>query len=151
MVRRFRPSGRLLSLAAAVLSLVAFSACGTSPLRPSEEVAFTVIDQRVGTGAEATVGKILTVNYTGWLYDASKSDKKGTQFDSSSGRGAFTFQLGVGTVIRGWDQGMAGMRVGGLRQLLIPSNLAYGTTGGGNGIIPPNTSLVFEVELLGVQ
>ena len=129
MVRWFRPSGRSWSLLAGIVSLVTFSACGSAPLRPSEEVAFTVTDQRVGTGAEATVGKILTVNYTGWLYDASKSDKKGAQFDASAGRGPFTFQLGVGEVIRGWDQGLVGMRVGGLRQLIVPSSMAYGTRG----------------------
>ena len=151
MVRWFRSSGRSWSLLAGVVSLVTLSACGSAPLRPSEEVAFTVTDQRVGTGAEATVGKILTVNYTGWLYDASKSDKKGAQFDTSTGRGPFTFQLGVGSVIRGWDQGLVGMRVGGLRQLMVPSSMAYGTVGGGGGVIPPNASLVFDIELLGVQ
>jgi FKBP-type peptidyl-prolyl cis-trans isomerase FkpA len=136
---------------AAVAMIATLSACGGAPLRPSPDVVLTLTDQRVGSGAEATVGKILTVNYTGWLYDESKADKKGTQFDTSTGRGAFTFQLGVGSVIRGWDQGVAGMRVGGLRQLIIPSNLAYGSTGGGNGVIPPNTPLVFDIELLGVQ
>lgn len=151
MVRLFCLSGRSWFILGGIVSLVTLAACGSAPLRPSEEVAFTVTDQRVGTGAEATVGKILTVNYTGWLYDASKSDKKGAQFDTSAGRGPFTFQLGVGSVIRGWDQGLVGMRVGGLRQLMVPSSMAYGTVGGGGGIIPPNASLVFDIELTGVQ
>jgi FKBP-type peptidyl-prolyl cis-trans isomerase FkpA len=109
----------------------------------------TVTDLRAGTGAEAVAGKRVTVNYTGWLYDASKPDSKGAQFDTSTGRGAFTFALGAGQVIKGWDQGVAGMKVGGQRRLLIPPSLGYGSTA--NGPIPANSTLVFDVDLLDVQ
>ncbi|MES2931418.1 MAG: FKBP-type peptidyl-prolyl cis-trans isomerase [Patescibacteria group bacterium] len=97
----------------------------------------------VGTGAEATPGSTVTVNYTGALPD-------GTVFDSSVGRGPFTFGLGAGQVIRGWDEGVAGMKVGGKRRLVIPADKAYGNQAVG-GIIPANATLLFEVELLGVQ
>lgn len=97
-----------------------------------------------GTGAQATPGKNVTVHYTGWLTD-------GTKFDSSKDRGQpFSFPLGAGRVIRGWDQGVAGMKVGGKRKLTIPPALAYGDRGAG-GRIPPNATLVFEVELLKVE
>jgi FKBP-type peptidyl-prolyl cis-trans isomerase FkpA len=108
-------------------------------------------DTRNGTGAEAKSGQSVTVHYTGWLYDPSREDRKGQQFDSSRDRNEpFTFRLGAGDVIAGWDQGVAGMRVGGQRTLTIPSALAYGTSGAGN-VIPPNAVLVFDVELLGVN
>jgi FKBP-type peptidyl-prolyl cis-trans isomerase len=101
-------------------------------------------DSKVGDGAEAAAGKQVTVHYTGWLTN-------GTKFDSSKDRGEpFVFQLGAGQVIKGWDQGVAGMKVGGVRKLTIPPQLAYGESGAG-GVIPPNATLVFEVELLGVN
>jgi len=101
-------------------------------------------DTKLGTGAVATPGKNVSVHYTGWLTN-------GTKFDSSKDRGEpFAFSLGAGQVIRGWDQGVAGMKVGGIRKLTIPPNLGYGERGAG-GVIPPNATLVFEVELLGVQ
>jgi FKBP-type peptidyl-prolyl cis-trans isomerase len=91
------------------------------------------------------------VHYTGWLYDPNAADKHGTKFDSSRDRGqAFEFPLGGGRVIQGWDQGVAGMKVGGQRTLIIPAELGYGTRGAG-GVIPPNATLIFDVELLGVQ
>lgn len=105
-------------------------------------------DQKVGTGTEATSGKQVSVHYTGWL---NKDGAKGTKFDSSVDRGApFQFPLGAGQVIKGWDEGVAGMKVGGKRTLMIPSALAYGARGAGASI-PPNSDLIFEVELLGVQ
>jgi FKBP-type peptidyl-prolyl cis-trans isomerase len=105
-------------------------------------------DAKPGTGAEAKSGQRVTVHYTGWLYDDSKGDKKGTKFDSSRDRNEpFTFRLGAGEVIRGWDEGVAGMRVGGQRTLTIPAAMAYGQRGAG-GVIPPNAVLVFDVELL---
>jgi FKBP-type peptidyl-prolyl cis-trans isomerase len=110
-----------------------------------------ITDVEIGTGAEAVKGKAVTVHYTGWLYDASGTDPYGPQFDSSRDRGEpFVFALGTGTVIKGWDQGVAGMKVGGKRTLIIPPELGYGSRGAG-GVIPPNATLVFDVELLGVQ
>ena len=124
-------------------------ACGSSPTSPAVDVPFTQTDLRAGTGTQAVSGKLLTVNYTGWLYDSSKTDQKGTQFDASAGRGPFQFVLGAGQVIPGWDQGLAGMQVGGLRRLVIPPSLGYGAVA--NGPIPANSTLIFEVELVGVQ
>jgi FKBP-type peptidyl-prolyl cis-trans isomerase len=106
---------------------------------------------RPGTGAEAASGQRVTVHYTGWLYDESRADHKGTKFDSSRDRNEpFTFRLGAGEVIRGWDEGVAGMKVGGQRTLTIPPGLGYGARGAG-GVIPPNATLVFDVELLEVR
>lgn len=108
-------------------------------------------DTIVGTGAEATVGKVAVVHYTGWLYEGASADKKGRKFDSSLDRGSpFSFPVGAGRVIRGWDEGIAGMRVGGRRTLVIPPDMAYGSRGAG-GVIPPDATLVFEVELLDVK
>jgi len=107
-------------------------------------------DTVVGTGKEAVVGAAVQVNYTGWLYDAKAANMHGRQFDSSVGRGPFSFPLGAGRVIKGWDQGVAGMKVGGRRTLVIPSELAYGQRGAG-GVIPPGATLVFDVELLDVK
>jgi FKBP-type peptidyl-prolyl cis-trans isomerase len=103
-----------------------------------------------GTGAMALAGKPVSVHYTGWLFDASAPENKGRKFDSSRDRGeAFGFELGAGQVIAGWDRGVAGMRVGGHRRLTIPPEFGYGARGAG-GVIPPNATLVFDVELLGV-
>lgn len=108
-------------------------------------------DDRVGTGNEAVAGRQVTVHYTGWLYDASKADHKGQKFDSSRDRNEpFPFRLGAGEVIRGWDEGVAGMKVGGRRTLTIPPDLGYGSRGAG-GVIPPNATLIFDVELLDVR
>ena len=137
----------LRSLVLATLPLVA--ACGSSPSSPTSSAPFTQIDLRVGTGAEAIAGKVLTVTYSGWLYDTSKTDGKGQQFDSNVGGVPFTFVLGAGQVIRGWDQGCAGMKAGGLRRLIIPPDLAYGSSG--SGPIPGNATLVFDIELLSVR
>jgi len=105
----------------------------------------------VGQGAVATSGKRVSVHYTGWLYQQDAADKHGLKFDSSRDRNEpFSFVLGAGQVIRGWDDGVAGMRVGGKRTLLVPAADGYGGEGAG-GVIPPNASLVFDVELLGVE
>lgn len=102
------------------------------------------IDQVVGTGEVAVAGKTVNVHYTGWL-------ENGKKFDSSVDRGqAFSFPLGAGRVIKGWDEGVQGMKVGGKRKLTIPSDLGYGSRGAG-GVIPPNATLIFDVELLGVR
>jgi FKBP-type peptidyl-prolyl cis-trans isomerase FkpA len=109
------------------------------------------IDVKQGTGAEATAGKAVVVHYTGWLYDTSKPDSHGAKFDSSRDRNMpFGFTLGAGRVIKGWDEGVAGMKVGGQRTLVIPPQMAYGERGAG-GVIPPNATLIFDVELLDVK
>jgi FKBP-type peptidyl-prolyl cis-trans isomerase FkpA len=115
----------------------------------SSPISLQKIDTTVGTGATATAGKRVTVNYTGWLYLPDAPQHHGEQFDSSVGRKPFTFQLGSGMVIPGWDQGVDGMKVGGKRTLVIPATLGYGAEGGGP--IPPNANLIFDVELLDVQ
>ncbi|HEY7169273.1 MAG TPA: FKBP-type peptidyl-prolyl cis-trans isomerase [Vicinamibacterales bacterium] len=108
-------------------------------------------DVKTGAGAEATAGKTVNVHYTGWLYSPSAADNHGAKFDSSRDRNEpFSFVLGAGQVIAGWDQGVAGMKVGGQRTLVIPPALGYGSRGAG-GVIPPNATLVFDVELLGVR
>lgn len=127
---------------------LAGSGCGDAPVAPTT-VPFSQADLRVGTGTEATAGKVLTVNYTGWLYDATKTDLKGLQFETSVGGTPFSFTLGIGQVIAGWDQGLPGMKVGGARRLVIPSSLAYGSIR--SGPIPPFATLVFEVDLLDVK
>jgi FKBP-type peptidyl-prolyl cis-trans isomerase len=110
-----------------------------------------IIDSTTGSGAEAASGKTVTVHYTGWLYDGKAGDHHGKKFDSSKDHGdPFEFRLGAGQVIRGWDQGVAGMKVGGKRTLVIPAELGYGSRGAG-GAIPPNAVLVFDVELLAVR
>jgi FKBP-type peptidyl-prolyl cis-trans isomerase FkpA len=134
---------------ALVLALsVSAVACGgddrsTAPTPPA--APFSAMDLREGTGTTAAQGRTVTVSYTGWLFDPSRPESKGTQFDS---QGSFTFQLGVGRVIAGWEQGIPGMKVGGQRRLIIPPNLGYGSQMVGS--IPPNSTLVFDVMLLNV-
>ena len=120
------------------------SATGAAPVTTAS--GLKIEDLVVGTGATAEKGKSVTVHYTGWL-----DDKDHTKFDSSLDRGQpFPFTLGQGMVIRGWDEGVAGMKVGGKRRLTIPPSLGYGAQGAG-GVIPPNATLIFEVELLDVK
>jgi FKBP-type peptidyl-prolyl cis-trans isomerase len=112
---------------------------------------FQSTDTTTGGGAEAVSGRRVVVHYTGWLYDESAADKKGRKFDSSKDRNEpFEFSLGAGEVIRGWDEGVKGMKVGGTRVLTIPPDMGYGARGAG-GVIPPNATLLFEVELLDVR
>jgi FKBP-type peptidyl-prolyl cis-trans isomerase FkpA len=108
-------------------------------------------DTKVGTGKEASVGAKVQVNYTGWFYKPMAKNQRGRQFDTSIGREPLEFQLGAGRVIKGWEQGVAGMKVGGKRTLIIPSHLAYGKRGAGGGMIPADSDLIFEVELLQVK
>jgi len=136
-----------LVFAAALLAAVA-AACGESPNAPST-APYKQTDVRVGTGPEATSGAVVTVIYTGWLYAAARLDGKGVQFDTSIGGDPFAFTLGQGQVIAGWDQGIAGMKVGGLRRLVIPPSLGYGPVR--YGPIPPDATLVFDIELTDVQ
>lgn len=131
--------------------LVLTSACGSSsPTSASSTPGYSQTDVRLGTGAEVANGNLLTVVYTGWLYDPTKVDGKGLQFETSRGQDpAFSFTIGTGQVIAGWDQGLIGMKAFGLRRLVLPPSLAYGS--GRNGPIPPNSTLVFDIELLSVQ
>lgn len=142
-------------LASSALALCALAACnGTPPPAPASSGQvdkLATVDTKVGNGAEAKPGMTVQVLYTGWLYDEHAKDKHGSKFDSTDDHGGepFSFPLGEGQVIKGWDQGVAGMRVGGERTLLIPAELGYGARGAG-GVIPPNASLVFDVKLVGV-
>ena len=107
-------------------------------------------DTLPGTGDEARAGHQVRVHYTGWLHDAAADDARGRKFDSSKDRGEpFAFSLGAGQVIRGWDEGVAGMKVGGKRTLIIPPSLGYGDRGAG-GVIPPGATLLFDIELINV-
>jgi FKBP-type peptidyl-prolyl cis-trans isomerase FkpA len=140
----------ILLLAVAALVAVACGDSGPSEPSPLPSAPYSQTDLRVGTGAEAVSGRVVTVHYTGWLFDPDRAEQKGSQFDSSISRGQpYSFTLGAGGVIRGWDQGVPGMRVGGQRRLIIPPSLGYGA--GGNGPIPPNATLVFDIELLSVN
>jgi FKBP-type peptidyl-prolyl cis-trans isomerase FkpA len=130
--------------------LLFVTACGgdnAPTLAPTTSAPYSQVDLVVGTGTIAQPGSQLTVAYTGWLHDSSRPDAKGTQFDSQAN---FPFRLGTGAVIRGWDQGVVGMRVGGQRRLVIPPELAYGDRSQG-GVIPANATLVFDITLNSVQ
>jgi FKBP-type peptidyl-prolyl cis-trans isomerase FkpA len=133
----------VLILAAAAAASVA---CTPDPTGPSNTAPFSQTDIRAGTGATAIPGKALSVNYVGWLYDPTGPDGKGAQIDANT---AFAFALGGGSVIKGWDQGIAGMQEGGIRRLVIPPSLGYG--GERRDAVPPYATLVFEIELLTVS
>jgi len=124
------------------------------PPVPVTEAGPTLLteDLREGIGEPAHSGMTVAVHYTGWLYEPAALGYRGRKFDSSRDRGQpFVFQLGAGRVIKGWEVGVVGMRVGGLRRLVIPPELAYGSRDIGDGLIPANSTLVFEVELLGIE
>lgn len=147
-----------------LLALLASAGCTAEPQANSNDTkakpAMTLpekvtelikIDQKTGDGAEAISPSNIKVHYTGWLYDPAQPEGHGKKFDSSVDRGdPFSFRLGGGQVIRGWDEGFAGMKVGGKRTLIIPSHMGYGERGAG-GVIPPYATLIFDVELLGVN
>jgi FKBP-type peptidyl-prolyl cis-trans isomerase len=135
-----------------MVALFAVAACGGSDSTvtgpsPTTTAPYSQTDLVVGGGAVALTGSQVTVAYTGWLHDSSRADAKGSQFETNPG---YSFRLGAGTVIRGWDQGVVGMRVGGQRRLVIPPDLAYGNRSPGAGI-PPNATLVFDITLNAVQ
>jgi FKBP-type peptidyl-prolyl cis-trans isomerase len=124
---------------------------GAAPKGSSKVTELIKTDVKLGEGKEAKTGQYVTVHYTGWLYDAAAPDHKGKKFDSSRDRkDPFKFSLGMGNVIQGWDVGVQGMKIGGQRTLVIPSEMGYGARGAG-GVIPPNATLVFDVELLGIN
>lgn len=142
-----------------VIASASLAGCGREAAHTASAVAaapaiteLQKTDVVVGTGTPIAQGQTAVVHYTGWLYDPSSSDHKGKQFDSSRDRGApFRFPIGGGQVIPGWDQGVLGMQVGGQRRLVIPASLGYGATGAGGGTIPPNATLLFDVELLAIE
>ncbi|MBA5605032.1 FKBP-type peptidyl-prolyl cis-trans isomerase [Duganella sp. FT3S] len=144
---------RLLSSCVIGLTL-SFALAGCNRATPpasadAAAVPLQKIDTVVGTGKEAVAGTMAVVNYTGWLYEPNAPQKHGAQFDSSIGRAPFNFQLGAGQVIQGWDEGVQGMKVGGKRTLIVPASMGYGASGAGP--IPPNATLIFDVELLEVR
>ena len=137
-------------LAAAAALAVVMAGCGAALTAPSVIVPYSQTDLVVGTGAAAANGNALGVHYIGWLYDSTQPDNKGAQFDANvDPADPFGFALGQGSVIKGWDQGIVGMQVGGVRRLVIPPSLAYGSTR--KGAIPPNASLIFEITLVSVD
>lgn len=144
-MRRLRT---LFSTGSAIAVLVATAACA-SPTVPSNNAPYSQTDLRLGTGVLAENGKVLTVNYTGWYYTAAAVDRKGPEFDSTTGKDPFSFTLGGSQVIAGWDRGVLGMRVGGIRRLIVPPSLAYGSVR--FGPIPPDATLLFDIELVDVQ
>lgn len=134
----------------AVALVVVSMACGedSAPTAPPLDVPFSSTDLTVGTGTTAATGQTVRVYYTGWIYSANATDNKGTQFDSNTAGPGFSFTIGAGQVIKGWEQGVVGMKVGGKRRLVIPPSLAYGSNSVGS--IPANSTLVFEIQLLSV-
>lgn len=141
----------------AVSAMVVLLFTGSAWAAPSKDTRPPPIDSLIiknwamGQGAKATKGKQVTVHYTGWMYDPSRAGNKGAKFDSSVDRGKpIDFTLGAGQVIKGWDQGLEGMQEGGKRTIIIPPALGYGAQGAG-GVIPPNATLMFEVELVKVK
>lgn len=151
MVRRMMYYSLALLLTTGIFSTAAHSEQATSKGDTHNMTELIKTDVKLGAGELATPGKYVTVQYTGWLYDAAAPDHHGKKFDSSRDRNEpFEFPLGAGRVIAGWDQGVAGMKVGGQRTLIIPASMGYGARGAG-AVIPPNATLVFDVELLGVN
>jgi FKBP-type peptidyl-prolyl cis-trans isomerase len=126
------------------------AAPATTPSTGTDTMALQKTDLSPGNGVEIKSGQTALVHYTGWLYDAAAPENKGKQFDSSVGGEPFEFPLGAGAVIAGWDQGVVGMKVGGKRRLVIPPDMGYGARGAG-GVIPPNATLVFDVELVEIH
>jgi FKBP-type peptidyl-prolyl cis-trans isomerase FkpA len=143
-----------LTIVALSICLLALAACKPTSAPPAQPTSpppkFEITDVAVGSGDAIAAGSTAVVHYTGWLFDAAAVDHRGAKFDSSRDRGMpFGFTLGGGTVIKGWDEGVVGMKVGGQRRLVIPPEMGYGASG--TGPIPPNATLVFDVELLAIK
>jgi len=144
---------RMIAIALAVIAGGGIAVAPTAMTQTAGKTMTTasglqITDTKVGTGATPRTGQMCVMHYTGWLY---QNGAKGAKFDSSHDRGQpFEFPIGTGRVIKGWDEGVAGMKVGGKRTLVIPPDLGYGARGAG-GVIPPNATLIFEVELLDVK
>ena len=139
---------RVVAALALSSALVLVAGCD-KPTSPTGVTALSSTDLRLGAGAQAASGSTVSLNYTLWLFDVSKTDQKGLQVETSVGGDPFTFTIGGGTVIKGWDQGVPGMRVGGLRRLVVPPSLGYGAER--HNSIPAYSTLVFDIELLSVQ
>lgn len=140
-----------LLLAAGVFSTAVYAESSAAKKEAASITKLIKTDRKLGTGEQAKAGREVAVHYTGWLYEASAKDHKGKKFDSSLDRGKpIEFPLGAGMVIDGWEQGIDGMKVGGQRTLIIPPQLGYGARGA-PGAIPPNATLIFDVELMGVR
>jgi FKBP-type peptidyl-prolyl cis-trans isomerase FkpA len=127
------------------------AAAAAAPATGTESMSLQKIELTPGNGAEIKSGQTALVHYTGWLFDAATPENKGKQFDSSVGGEPFEFPLGAGAVIRGWDEGVVGLKPGGKRRLVIPPDMGYGARGAGGGLIPPNATLVFDVELVEIR
>jgi FKBP-type peptidyl-prolyl cis-trans isomerase len=138
-------------LTAALLVSACAIAAKENPVTAPLPTTLEMTDVKPGKGAAITAGQTAVVHYTGWLYSQSAADHKGKKFDSSRDRNEpFSFQVGGGEVIGGWDQGVVGMQAGGQRRLVIPPALGYGARGAG-GVIPPNATLLFDIELLSIK
>jgi FKBP-type peptidyl-prolyl cis-trans isomerase FkpA len=147
MTLAFRVRSFSFILGAAILAVITGSSgCSSSSTAPTSSAPYSQTDLTVGTGTTAAAGNRVTVSYTGWLYDSAQPSGKGKQFETNP---SFTFLLGTGAVIKGWDQGVVGMKVGGVRRLVIPPELAYGSSGAGS-TIPPNATIVFDITLISV-
>lgn len=143
-----RVAARMIAAAAAIVAAIIMSHPAAAADAVTTPSGLKIIDTVVGTGPTPKTGQTCVMHYTGWLYE---NGAKGDKFDSSVDRGEpFEFAIGTGQVIAGWDEGVASMKVGGKRTLIIPPNLGYGSQGAG-GVIPPNATLIFDVELLGVK
>jgi FKBP-type peptidyl-prolyl cis-trans isomerase len=147
---RRRPRRSSAGILAVGFAIVAASCGDSTPTASTPAAPYAQADIRTGTGTEATSGRRVSVHYSGWIFDPRQPEQKGRAFDSSVGGDPFAFVLGSGTVIRGFDQGVAGMRVGGLRRLILPPDMAFGSAGSGS-VIPPYATLVFDIELVAVE
>jgi FKBP-type peptidyl-prolyl cis-trans isomerase FkpA len=134
---------------ALLAGLGALNACVSSPMAPTNYAPYSQTDLRLGTGAAVVTGSVITVNYTGWFYDETRPDQKGPLFETSLATSPLQIQVGSSGIIFGWNQGLPGMLVGGLRRLVIPPSVGYG--GFRTGPIPPYTTLIFEIEVVSLE